>query len=288
MNMNKESVRCKICGSEKINFVLHTVRCGNCGALLYYPYPQTAFVPNHENRKEHEDYALSWYRRSSKRNHVNFSNMFLYAIENPQDIYLSQIKILDFGGGGGQFAMVSKSFLPMAEVFITDVDDYALFNQYRPMNKQILWKDFETDGNKFDFIFLNDVFEHVDNPKQTLKTLASKLQPGGSIFIDTPVQFWLYPFLKVFSRKLFKKLMEGTVSKAHLQIWSRKSFYYVAEQSGLTVAKYKVVSEFTMPAEHYLRNFGIRNKGLILIGKIFYRFAGLLSRNKIMAVLTLK
>ena len=81
--------------------------------------------------------------------------------------------------------------------------------------------------------------------------------------------------------------MVGTVSKAHLQIWSKESFYYVANKSGLKVDKYKIVSEYTMPAEHYLRNFGIKNKALIMLGKLFYKFAGVFSKNKIMAVLSI-
>jgi 2-polyprenyl-3-methyl-5-hydroxy-6-metoxy-1,4-benzoquinol methylase len=258
----------------------------DCKVLLYYPYPEKSLAPASHNQKAHEEYAMSWYKRSARRNHFNFSNMFLFTIENPEEIYLKETNILDFGGGGGQFAMISKSFLPLANVYIADIDDYALLSYYKSMNYQIRWEDFENDATKFEYIFLNDVFEHVDNPNQVLTLLKSKLNFGGKIFIDTPIQFWLYPFLKLFSRKLFKKLMTGTVSKAHLQIWSKKSFYYVANKSGLKVDKFKIVSEFTMPAEHYLRNFGIKNKGLILIGKLFYNFAGFFSKNKIMAVLS--
>ena len=57
------------------------------------------------------------------------------------------------------------------------------------------------------------------------------------------------------------------------------------EAAGLRIRKYSETSEFTMPAEFYLDNMGIDLPALRWAGKTFYRFAKILAKNKIVAVL---
>ena len=149
------------------------------------------------------------------------------------------------------------------------------------MNIQIPFKQFDNDQRKFDVIFLNDVFEHVF----VLSQLANKLKPNGRIFIDTPKQFWIYPFAKLFSKSLYNKILNGTVSLSHLQIWSRSSFDYVVKESGLQIKKMKEVSEYTMPADFYLKNMKISNPFIKMAAKIFYINSKWLANNKIQCVL---
>jgi trans-aconitate methyltransferase len=155
-----------------------------------------------------------------------------------------------------------------------------------PLNTQIKFRDFSDNSQRFDVIFMNDVFEHVSDPVDVLKQLASKLKPRGAIFIDTPKQFWLYSCSKIFSKKLYEKVLRGTVSKSHLQIWSQKSFDCVVQKSALTIDKYEEVSEYTMRADFYMKNMGIINPLLKLFGRLFFSNAKWLAKNKILAVLS--
>lgn len=208
-------------------------------------------------------------------------------VMNNQDRH-KKLSILDYGGGGGQFALVLKSMFPKAEVFIVDMDDNALLDEFRAMNKQIKFSDFDSNKRKFDIIFMNDVFEHVTFPVDLLTKLHSKLNEDGRIFIDTPCHFWLYPLTKIFSRRVHKKLLEGTVSDDHQQIWSKKSFHIATYKARLSIVKFKILSEYTQGAEFYLKNMGIEYGLLKLCGKIFYFLAPLIARNKIMSVLISK
>ena len=133
---------------------------------------------------------------------------------------------------------------------------------------------------------MNDVFEHVSDPLEVLKTLHSKLNHGGKIFIDTPCQFWLYPLTKVFSKKIHTKLLEGTVDFDHQQIWSEKSFEVVIKKAGMSIRKYSVLTEFTQDADYYLNGMKINSGVVRLAGKIFFWLAPLMARNKIMAVVS--
>jgi len=171
-------------------------------------------------------------------------------------------------------------------VYITDISDDSLLDEWKPLNTQILFKDFANDQRKFDLIFLNDVFEHVSDPLFVLKQLLGKLKNHGKIFIDTPKQFWIYPVTKLLSNTLYTKVLKGTVTTAHLQIWSKQSFEFVVKESGLLLSKYEEVSEYTMPADHYMKNMGIKNPLIRLMGSMFYRHARYLAKNKIMCVLS--
>ena len=283
---------CKICGFNHLNIYKHTAKCKNCGVLMYYPYVDDSSLEIKNDQESIDFYRkkwANWYKRAAKLNHINFTNMLLFTIDDPEDTFLRQLNILDYGGGGGQFAFTCKSLLPRSQVFITDINDYALIEEYRKLNDQIKWNDFTNDGTKFDYIFLNDVFEHVNDPYQVLQILSLKLKNNGKIFIDTPKQFWIYPFLYFFNKALYTKLLKGTVTIAHLQIWTKKSISHVIQKAGLEIEKYETLSEFTMKPDCYLNNMGITNKFLLKAGNLFYEWARHLGiRNKIMCCLVKK
>jgi 2-polyprenyl-3-methyl-5-hydroxy-6-metoxy-1,4-benzoquinol methylase len=228
--------------------------------------------------------VLPWYSRSSFYNHANFTRMVLFAMGESHK--RSPVNILDYGGGGGQFAVVCKSLFPQASIYTTDISDEALLDEWKPMNRQIPFLSFATDRTTFDVIFLNDVLEHVTDPIKVLKQLKDKLtQQGGFIFIDTPKQFWLYPLTRLLSKSLHRKLLDSTVHASHLQIWTRTSFLQAIQRSGLRLSKYAETTEFTMPADFYLDNMGIQHPAVRWLGRVFYRLAKVIAKNKIMAVL---
>lgn len=72
---------------EHIVLFNHTAKCKNCGALLYYPYPEDASLEideSIETIQKHKKSWFEWYRLAAKLNHINFSNMFLFTIANPR------------------------------------------------------------------------------------------------------------------------------------------------------------------------------------------------------------
>jgi hypothetical protein len=82
------------------------------------------------------------------------------------------------------------------------------------------------------------------------------------------------------------KVLRGTVDADHQQIWTTKSFNLAAEKAGLSVARLKLLSEYTQGAAYYLNNMGIRNPLVRLAGPAFIASAPYVARNKILAVLT--
>ena len=272
-----------------MTFFAHTAKCSTCKVFLNFPYVTPRETGHLQKQLSPSDYAqdqktsLSWHIQSGSKNHNNFTKMALFC-EDFISRY-NETEILDYGGGGGQFALVFKSLYPKTHCTIVDMVDSRLLEIYKPMNNQIKFSDFENNTKTFDFIFINDVFEHLTFPIETLQMLREKLNPNGKIFIDPPCSFWLYPVAKFFSKTIYRKLLSGTVDADHQKIWSTKSFYKACSKSGYSVLRYKRLSEYTQPAQFYMKNMGITNPFLRLLDKIFVWLSPLIARNKIMAVI---
>ena len=84
------------------------------------------------------------------------------------------------------------------------------------------------------------------------------------------------------------KLLKGTVTLAHLQLWTKQSLFHVVDKAGLKVKKYVELNEFTMKPEFYLAKMGITNKIILFIGKLFYKNAKKIASNKIQCILVKK
>lgn len=288
--------KCKICNSNDLEIVYHVAICKNCDVLLFYPYPENdreIFIKKkytkdniavNDNTEETKKRQLAYIQKSGNLNIENFKQMINFSI--PKSLKDIEINILDYGGGGGQFASICKSIFPLSKVFITDLYDEKLLNEYKAFNYQIKFREFEKNKIKFDFIFLNDVFEHLSNPLEVLKILKDKLHNDKSkIFIDTPKKFWIYNFCSFFNQSIYKKILKGTVDQDHQQIWSKKSFYLIAKYSGLKVDSYKELTEFTQSPTFYLDAMKIDNYFLRLLGRVFYFLAPIIAQNKIMSTL---
>ena len=278
-----------MCGGRRITFFAHTAKCLDCNVLLNFQYAEPREIEYLQRKVSSSEYikaqkiSLSWHIESGAKNHHNFTAMTCFCEE-----FISrdkEMEILDYGGGGGQFALVIKSLYPKSNCTIVDMVNIRLLETYASMNDQIKFADFESNTKKFDFIFMNDVFEHLTFPLETLELLKNKLKPNGKIFIDTPCTFWLYPVTKLFSKRIYTKLLNGTVDADHQQIWSTKSFFKICQKAGFSVLSFKKLSEYTQSAEFYLDNMGIKNPILRLFGKIFVSLSPLIARNKIMAVI---
>lgn len=272
---NFKNDECKICKSNDLFLLDQSAQCLNCKVLLYYPYPKQKKPPKVDLKE--------WYRISFDKNIKNFLSMIVYATNKSKSN--QKLNVLDYGGASGQFALIFNSLFPKSKVYIVDIVNESLFNEFKPLNKQIKYEKFPKDQTKFDIIFLNDVYEHVEDPVHLLSLLRTKLRPAGTIFIDTPRQFWIYPFFKYLFRPIYRKIIRGTVSKSHQQIWSDKSFIKSVQLSNLKIQKISYLSELTMDTDLYLQQMGIKFKPIKLLIRLFSRPLVSTFYNKIYCIL---
>ncbi len=292
----KNNQNCKICNKKNLKILYHVAICQNCGVHLFYPYPEDDEellnknkytkdnIAINDDRVETQKRQLDYLLKSGELNISNFTRMINFTIPNSKKN--DEIKILDYGGGSGQFAKICKNIFPKSKIYIADLYDEKLLNDFKKYNNQIKFNEFENNEIRFDFIFLNDVFEHLSNPIKVLKLLKKKLKNKDSkIFIDTPKIFWIYNFFSYVNLNIYKKILNGTIDQDHQQIWTKKSFNLAVKNSDLGIEKYKELTEFTQPADFYLDAMRIKNILLRLMGRAFYLFAPILARNKIISVL---
>ena len=79
-------------------------------------------------------------------------------------------------------------------------------------------------GQRFDYILLLDILEHLADPQSFLSELRSMLAPGGQILISVPnVAHWSVR-LPLFFCGRFEYRALGILDRTHLQFFYRRSF----------------------------------------------------------------
>lgn len=104
------------------------------------------------------------------------------------------LRILDVGPGHGFFSfLVKKEFPQYGAIDIVDISETSL-----SMTQKILGFDDNKisyyhkdvfdypDSEKYDFIVLGEVIEHLDDPKSILKKLSHLLADDGILWVTTP------------------------------------------------------------------------------------------------------
>ncbi len=139
------------------------------------------------------------------------------------------IKILDVGGGSGWLLNVIKSIsdkVVFTQVVDLDKDAEKLAkeNGHEYFCGKI--EDFKTP-QKFDFVLLLNLIEHVENPLAVLKNIESILSDQGVILIKTPN----YDSLDA---RMFER-WGGLHCPRHWVLFSEQSFRKVAEKAGLKI-----------------------------------------------------
>lgn len=211
---------CLFCGSREIEFRfkgsdrLHEVegtyqvyRCNACGLLFLNPQPSAASIAAH--------YPSNYYSFQQKHPDQARDTRVYQAVLGTKSTPLKKIaylpyvpflrtmagrpkqRLLDVGCGAGNFLVMAKDIL---EVEPYGVEPYAHNTSVAAENNlNIYYGELEHahfSDDFFDVITLNHVFEHVGNPRETLRELRRILKPSGTLIIGVPqsnnLLYWLF------------------------------------------------------------------------------------------------
>ncbi|WP_018970505.1 class I SAM-dependent methyltransferase [Rubritalea marina] len=148
-------------------------QCCNCGAIGYNDLPS--------EEELNELYLNAWVendtsdRFATGSTDLGISRSLLKSVQFNHDG-----RCLDYGGGTGQLASVLVEF--------GCVDVYVFEPYGNNPGLSISWvKDLRVlDGEKFDWIFMTEVIEHITDPVAELAKVYNLLSDHGALVITTP------------------------------------------------------------------------------------------------------
>ncbi len=248
---------CKLCGNIKDNELFSVkemqlglrefftyMHCANCGCLQlldiplnlskyyptkeYYSFKHSLVFPKRPDilRKIKASYLLYGKNRL-------LGSLLSIGYKIPE--YYNWLKIpkikfddsiLDVGTGNGELLLnlfkIGFTNLTGIDPFIEREQHYGNITVYK---KNI----FEIEG-RYDYIMLNHVFEHMEEPKKVLKKLYQLLNPQKYVLIRTPV-------MGTYNWNKYRENWMELDAPRHLFIHSLKSIQLLSKESGFELRK---------------------------------------------------
>lgn len=168
---------------------------------------------------------------------------------------LNSLSVLDGGSGRGEYALeMSKYFKKVVGVEpFKDANDFAIKITSKKTENVTFYNSSLENFNsreKFDLIVMLTVFEHLSNPKKSLKQVFSLLKKDGIIYLTAPNKYWLFeqhyglPFLSWLPlpiANIYLKIFRGVPS------YEDSSYSLGYGDMRKFFDKYKVKYDFILP-----------------------------------------
>jgi 2-polyprenyl-3-methyl-5-hydroxy-6-metoxy-1,4-benzoquinol methylase len=239
VEINKEKLNlptCFICGSSS-SFLLNKdnhdlYRCSSCKIVFVCPQPTA-------EKLAHDLYS---YESGYQSNRVED----LSKMEEQQRVkiifdYFNKFKpkgaILDVGCGNGQMMYWAKKrgFEPSGVELNKRTADHAKEKGFNVYNGFL--ENAEFPKNSFDFIFLGEIIEHVNNPRSFIKDCSKYLKSGGLIGITTPNLDCMWSKTTFLFYKYFKIPWSSVTPPYHLFQFSTSNLDLLMNQEKFSLVK---------------------------------------------------
>ncbi len=250
---------CKICSSPKTKKVVdwrsyEIHKCKNCQLLFSTPDPTP---------KELDQFYQGFLHRKPKKEDIEklmvtkkkeLQSLFQF----PTEQQLSTKKFLDFGGGTGLAYHVARSIGLDSYYQDIDQDSIQFVKETFGLPDEKFISDLKNTSIKFDYIFVDNVIEHVTDPASFVQNLYDQLSPSGLVVFKTPnannTSAYFYPratiesyFVNAWKYNSFADALKVYFTKTwhcdpprHLFSLTKKSFDYMMMNQQVPKNKYTI------------------------------------------------
>ena len=225
-------------GDEKLDLF----ECLSCGQEFLNPYPSNDWLC--------EEYSHYYTKRQAGL--VRAKTEYFKKLFKGIGAEFNNKSILEFGPGEGDaIAAVRESYRPSSITAVERNEEAnALFADLNCKYFNMFLEEYiasEPDQEKYDYIFLFDVLEHLKDPVQVLKDLREKKLKAKGMIIAT------FPVADSLSRKVLGKIWPQ-YKVEHLNYFTDKSIHNLSQAAGLKLVKDEVLVK-TLSLD-YLLNVG--------------------------------
>lgn len=241
--MDKEKTyqkTCYLCGSsefEKLdgkvrdNETLDVLQCKNCSLVFLSSFEHIC-----DNFYE-EDGMFG----GENCKNIDIKNWLKTTKEDDKRRYdflkkeIKDKKILDFGCGNGGFLLNAQKIAQK----VAGVELQKCLQNFFEQKKLEVYSDINQLTEKFDFVTLFHVLEHIKDPIELLKSIGSKLEENGEIIIEVPnSNDALITLYKNYS------FMNFTYWSCHLFLFNEATLSEIVKKAGYKINYLKHVQRY--------------------------------------------
>lgn len=245
----KEGKICYLCGHDVFNKRegkvrdnpnLEVFQCVKCGLIFLssFEHIDDSFYENslmHGGAINVKDWEIETSWDDERR-----FNYLRKALENKD--------VLDFGCGNGGFMMRARNCAALVEGVEVERRLEAHFRK----KKLKVYKNLDEINNKYDIITAFHVIEHIKDPVNLLRKLATLLKENGLIIVEVPngddALITLYRC---------KAFAEFTYWSCHLFLFNDLTIKMLVEKAGLNLMYVKQIQRYPLANHLYWLSFGM-------------------------------
>jgi len=140
-----------------------------------------------------------------------------------------EINVLEYGMGWGHWSNMAKAY----NYNVTGVEISKRRQAFaQKTNLRVIGETVREESGTYDYIYSNQVFEHVPDPNVTIKELGRLLRKNGIIHIKVPTGRGLEKDLK---NPNWKAKKDAIHPLEHINCFNRKSLKVLAKKAGLAL-----------------------------------------------------
>jgi len=147
--------------------------------------------------------------------------------------------LLDIGAGNGYFVNLARMEFNL-EAEGSEISQAEIDYAHRHFNLALI-RDFQAIPHDFDILTSFNVLEHVTDPTEFLKTMLTKLKPGGLFIISTPNPGCI--------KARVKGVREWNIvcPPHHINLFSRSALTALLLQNHISPILYETLSTYVKP-----------------------------------------